>query len=69
MYDPKLKNICLDLCRNLCNDLTIIKGFFDLSEQQTEIKYSSEIRKGIKDMELTIKDCIDEINHSDFTHE
>lgn len=65
MYEPKLKIICRDLCNDLCNDLTVIKGYLDLSERQTEIKYSSEIKRGIKDMESTIKDCIDEISHAE----
>lgn len=54
--DCKIQN----LCDNLCDKLTVIKGYLDLSERNDK-KYSNELRKEIDDMVTLIKECLDEI--------
>lgn len=60
--DCKIRNFCRNSCDKLCNHLTVIKGYFDLSEEKDDKNFSDEIRKEIDDTVKSIKECIDEIN-------
>lgn len=61
LEDFKIQSFCIDICENLCDHLTVIKGYFDLSKDKAEMKFSNELRREIEEMEITIKGCIDKI--------
>jgi hypothetical protein len=54
-----MKNYQLQcFCENLIDNLTVIKGYLDLSRESTEIKFSNELTSEIADMTAKIKRCL-----------
>lgn len=60
--DHKIENFCKNMCDKLCNHLTVIKGYLDLSEGKDDKSFSNELRKEVNDMVKSSRECIDEIN-------
>lgn len=60
LEDYKVKNLCEDLL----NNLTVIKGFLDLNKDKTEIKFLKELMREIQDMIATLRGCLDEISRN-----
>lgn len=58
MNDYQLK--CL--CENLIDNITVIKGFFELNKQTAEMKYADELMSEITDMTTKIKVCLVEVS-------
>ncbi|ADY57136.1 hypothetical protein Sgly_2866 [Syntrophobotulus glycolicus DSM 8271] len=49
-------------CENLMNNLTVIKGYVDLSREKAEMKFSAELTEEITEMTTKIKECLTEIS-------
>ncbi|WP_169312031.1 hypothetical protein [Syntrophobotulus glycolicus] len=44
------------------NNLTVIKGYVDLSREKAEMKFSAELTEEITEMTTKIKECLTEIS-------
>ncbi|SDH66874.1 hypothetical protein [Desulfosporosinus hippei] len=52
---------CQKLCENLCDQVTVIKGYIELNEDKG-MQFSAELNREIDAMITSIRASIDEIN-------
>ena len=66
MDDYKAIAFCQKLYENLCDQVTVIKGYIELNEEKNkgkgQIQFSTELRREIEEMITSIRASIDEIN-------
>ncbi|MDA8222644.1 hypothetical protein [Desulfosporosinus nitroreducens] len=62
MEEYKVITFCQKLCDNLCDQVTVIKGYIELNEDKGKIQFSTELRREIDEMITSIRASIDELN-------
>jgi len=62
LEEYKVINFCQKLCDNLCDQVTVIKGYIELNEDKGKIQFSTELRREIDEMITSIRASIDELN-------
>ena len=60
MDDSKTQDFYRQLFDGLCDHLTVVKGYLDLSDRKAQKIFLNELRREIEAMEITIKGGIDE---------
>lgn len=62
MDEDKVISFCQKLCENLCDQVTVIKGYIELNEDKGKLQFPTELKREIDEMITSIRASIDEIN-------